>query len=30
VQNFCNLTVGADDAIVDQCAEQGIAFVPFF
>lgn len=30
VQNFYNLAVRADDALVDQCAEQGIAFVPFF
>ena len=30
VQNFYNLAVHADDALVDQCAEQGIAFVPFF
>jgi pyridoxine 4-dehydrogenase len=30
VQNFYNLAVRADDDLVDQCAEQGIAFVPFF
>jgi pyridoxine 4-dehydrogenase len=30
VQNFYNLAARADDALVDQCAEQGIAFVPFF
>ena len=30
VQNFYNLAVRADDALVDRCAEQGIAFVPFF
>jgi aryl-alcohol dehydrogenase-like predicted oxidoreductase len=30
VQNFYNLAVRADDALVDLCAEQGIAFVPFF
>jgi aryl-alcohol dehydrogenase-like predicted oxidoreductase len=30
VQNFYNLAVRADDALVDHCAEQGIAFVPFF
>jgi aryl-alcohol dehydrogenase-like predicted oxidoreductase len=30
VQNFYNLAVRADDALVDQCAEQGTAFVPFF
>jgi pyridoxine 4-dehydrogenase len=30
VQNFYNLAVRADDALVDQCAEQDIAFVPFF
>lgn len=30
VQNFYNLAVRADDALVDWCAEQGIAFVPFF
>jgi pyridoxine 4-dehydrogenase len=30
VQNFYNLAVRADDALVDQCARQGIAFVPFF
>src|ERR1700691_3445148 len=30
VQNFYNLAVRAYDALVDQCAEQGIAFVPFF
>src|ERR1700691_162197 len=30
VQNFYNLAVRADEALVDQCAEQGIAFVPFF
>jgi aryl-alcohol dehydrogenase-like predicted oxidoreductase len=30
VQNFYNLAVRADDALVDQCAERGIAFVPFF
>lgn len=30
VQNFYNLAVRADDALVDWCAERGIAFVPFF
>jgi aryl-alcohol dehydrogenase-like predicted oxidoreductase len=30
VQNFYNLAVRTDDALVDLCAEQGIAFVPFF
>jgi pyridoxine 4-dehydrogenase len=30
VQNFYNLAFRADDALVDQCAEQGTAFVPFF
>lgn len=30
VQNFYNLAVRKDDALVDLCAEQGIAFVPFF
>jgi aryl-alcohol dehydrogenase-like predicted oxidoreductase len=30
VQNFYNLAIRADDTLVDQCAEQGIAFVPFF
>jgi aryl-alcohol dehydrogenase-like predicted oxidoreductase len=30
VQNFYKLAVRADDDLVDQCAEQGIAFVPFF
>ena len=30
VQNFYNLAVRGDDALVDQCAELGIAFVPFF
>ena len=30
VQNFYNLAARAEDALVDQCAEQGIAFVPFF
>lgn len=30
VQNFYNLAVRADDALIDLCAEQGIAFVPFF
>lgn len=29
VQNFYNLAVRADDALVDQCAEQGIAFGGF-
>lgn len=30
VQNFYNLAVRTDDALVDYCAEEGIAFVPFF
>lgn len=30
VQNMYNVTNRADDALVDRCAEQGIAFVPFF
>jgi pyridoxine 4-dehydrogenase len=30
VQNFYNLAVRADDDLVDRCAEQGIAYVPFF
>lgn len=30
VQNFYNLAVRRDDALVDLCADEGIAFVPFF
>ncbi|MFC0431007.1 oxidoreductase [Kutzneria buriramensis] len=30
VQNFFNLAVRKDDALVDLCAEEGIAFVPFW
>jgi pyridoxine 4-dehydrogenase len=30
VQNFYNLAVRGDDPLVDFCAENGIAFVPFF
>ena len=30
VQNFYNLAMRKDDALVDLCAEHGIAFVPFF
>jgi aryl-alcohol dehydrogenase-like predicted oxidoreductase len=30
VQNSYNLAQRADDAFIDNCAEQGIAFVPFF
>ncbi|HEX4224742.1 MAG TPA: oxidoreductase [Pseudonocardiaceae bacterium] len=30
VQNFYNLAMRKDDALVDLCAEEGIAFVPFF
>jgi pyridoxine 4-dehydrogenase len=30
VQNFYNVAVRTDDPIVDYCAENGIAFVPFF
>jgi aryl-alcohol dehydrogenase-like predicted oxidoreductase len=30
VQNQYNVTDRADDELVDACAEQGIAFVPFF
>jgi pyridoxine 4-dehydrogenase len=30
VQNYYNLAVRVDDGLVDLCAEQGIAFVPFF
>ncbi|GAB3150503.1 oxidoreductase [Amycolatopsis stemonae] len=30
VQNFYNLAVRKDDPLVDLCAEEGIAFVPFF
>jgi aryl-alcohol dehydrogenase-like predicted oxidoreductase len=30
VQNFYNLAMRKDDALVDFCAEEGIAFVPFF
>jgi aryl-alcohol dehydrogenase-like predicted oxidoreductase len=30
VQNLYNVTARQDDAMVDACAEQGIAYVPFF
>ncbi|MFI9388378.1 oxidoreductase [Kutzneria sp. NPDC052558] len=30
VQNFYNLAMRKDDALVDYCAAEGIAFVPFF
>jgi pyridoxine 4-dehydrogenase len=30
VQNMFNITARDDDALVDSCAEQGIAYVPFF
>jgi aryl-alcohol dehydrogenase-like predicted oxidoreductase len=30
VQNMYSVGNRADDALVDQCAEQGIAYVPFF
>jgi pyridoxine 4-dehydrogenase len=30
VQNMYNVTQRADDAMVDECARQGIAYVPFF
>jgi diketogulonate reductase-like aldo/keto reductase len=30
VQNLYHLAVRSDDTLVDQCAEHGIAFVPFF
>jgi aryl-alcohol dehydrogenase-like predicted oxidoreductase len=30
VQNFYNLAMRKDDALVDFCAQEGIAFVPFF
>ncbi|WP_035844598.1 oxidoreductase [Kitasatospora azatica] len=30
VQNHYNVASRADDALVDQCAEQGIAYVPFY
>lgn len=30
VQNFYNLAMRGDDDLVDHCADQGIAFVPFF
>jgi aryl-alcohol dehydrogenase-like predicted oxidoreductase len=30
VQNFYNLATRGDDALVDQLAEQGIAYVPYF
>jgi aryl-alcohol dehydrogenase-like predicted oxidoreductase len=30
VQNFYNVAVRGDDPLVDYCAENGIAFVPFF
>jgi pyridoxine 4-dehydrogenase len=30
VQNYYNVAHREDDALVDQCAEEGIAYVPFF
>ncbi len=30
VQNMYNIAARADDALIDRCADQGIAFVPFF
>ncbi|WP_414637237.1 oxidoreductase [Actinophytocola sp.] len=30
VQNLYNVTARQDDAMVDACAEQGVAYVPFF
>jgi aryl-alcohol dehydrogenase-like predicted oxidoreductase len=30
VQNMYNIAERADDALIDTCAEQGIAFTPFF
>ena len=30
VQNYYNVAHRDDDALVDQCAEEGIAYVPFF
>jgi aryl-alcohol dehydrogenase-like predicted oxidoreductase len=30
VQNYYNLAHRDDDALVDRCAEEGIAFAPFF
>ncbi len=30
VQNFYNVAVRDDDALVDRCAREGIAYVPFF
>jgi aryl-alcohol dehydrogenase-like predicted oxidoreductase len=30
VQNLYNVTARQDDAMVDMCAEQGVAYVPFF
>jgi aryl-alcohol dehydrogenase-like predicted oxidoreductase len=30
VQNMYNIAARGDDALIDECAEQGIAFTPFF